>query len=86
MICDIFGVVHCDYSLVSFLCNNLILTQRYHKGIFLFKFSGVQFHYRMSYKKSTFVLLEKSIQGNSCDIMEGGQEAFNLRKQKYNIR
>lgn len=40
----------------------------------------------MSYKKSTFVLLEKSIQGNIYDIMEGSQEAFNLRKQKYNVR
>lgn len=37
-------------------------------------------------EKSTFVLPKKSIQGHICEIMEGGQEAFNLRKQKYNIR
>ena len=32
--------------------------------------------------RKSLVLLEKSIQGNIYDIMEGSQEAFNLRKQK----
>lgn len=32
-----------------------------------------------------YVLPQKSIQGHVCEIMEGGQEAFNLRKHKYNM-
>lgn len=36
-------------------------------------------------EKSSFVLPQKSIQGHICEIMEGGQEAFNLRKNKYNM-
>lgn len=37
-------------------------------------------------EKSEYVLPQKSIQGHICEIMEGGQEAFNLRKHKYNMR
>lgn len=35
--------------------------------------------------ESEYVLPQKSIQGHICEIMEGGQEAFNLHKHKYNI-
>ena len=54
-------------------------------------------HYRFEYltgsiennlasdEKSKYVLPQKSIQGHICEIMEGGQEAFNLRKHKYNM-
>ena len=54
-------------------------------------------HYRFEYltgsiennlaadEKSEYVLPQKSIQGHICEIMEGGQEAFNLRKHKYNM-
>ena len=36
-------------------------------------------------KMSDCVLPKNSIQGHICEIMEGGQEAFNLRKNKYNM-
>ena len=35
--------------------------------------------------ESEYVLPQKSIQRHICEIMEGGQEDFNLRKYKYNM-
>ena len=36
-------------------------------------------------KTSNFILDKSSIKGHICDIMEGGLEAFNRRKQSYDI-
>lgn len=36
-------------------------------------------------ENSKYVLLQKSIQEHICEIMEGGHEAFSLRKHKYNM-
>jgi len=35
---------------------------------------------------SQFVLPRKGIQQHICDILEGGEEAFKLRKDKYHLR
>lgn len=36
-------------------------------------------------KNSTFVLEKKSIREHVCEILEGGEEAFQKREQKYNL-
>jgi hypothetical protein len=36
-------------------------------------------------KKSEYILENRSIQQHICDVLEGGKEAFDLRKKKYRI-
>ena len=59
-----------------YMTRNLLKTPEY---------SSFQNHIQLLLRKSG-ILLQKGIQQHTCEILEGGEEAFLKREQKYNFK